>query len=256
MQFFENLERSWNLCTDSVQIAALPMCICSIYMRLSQNQWYSIWFLFNPPYSLLISSGILSCGLLSSGLLHYCLLDYYCLDLDSPDNRTTVVWTTAVWTTVVWTTIWTTVAWTTELTFCISGTAFWSDSLIVSDVAALIAILTIQHSTDSELSRKHLVCVKFNLLVITATTITFTPDIADLAKQYNKARLDTPHLHHPVCFSHYKMLLLRVQRWIMRPVWVHVVHHHFVLSFYRVSISLNILLLHSKFWIHLKVKKI
>ena len=110
----------------------------------------------------------------------------------------------------------------------------------------------------SELSRKHLVLVKFNSLVINATAITFTPDIADLAKQYNEAILDRPHLHHPVCLSHYKMLLQRVQRWVMRPVWVHVVHHHFVLSFsscwFLFLILVNILSLHSKFEMHLKVK--
>ena len=115
-----------------------------------------------------------------------------------------------------------------KLTFCIPVTAFWANTSIVSDVATLIAIMTIH---VSELSRKHFVLVKFNSLVINATAITFTPDIVDLAKQYNEARLDRPHLHHPVCLSRYKMLLQRVQRWVMRPVWVHVVHHHFVLSF-------------------------
>ena len=142
-----------------------------------------------------------------------------------------------------------------KLTFCISVPAFWADTLIVSDVVALVAIMTIH---VSELSRKRLVLVQFNSLVINATAITFTPDIADLAKQYNEAILDRPHLHHPVCLSHYKMLLQRVQRWVMRPVWVHVVHHHFVLSFsscwFLFLILVNILSLHFKFEMHLKVK--
>lgn len=34
-------------------------------------------------------------------------------------------------------------------------------------------------------SSNHLVLVKFNSLVISATAITFSPDIADLAKKYN-----------------------------------------------------------------------